>query len=197
MKLRIFRFLKSTLAEGPGKRACIWVQGCKLRCENCAASQSWDLEGGYEVEVEELIKEVLQEKDLEGITFLGEEPFLQPKPLAYIAKRLRENNLSVITFTGYNYEDLLSRNDEDINELLNSTDLLIDGKYEKELADLSRPWVGLSNQRFIFLTGRYKSIENDLSQFKNRIEVKIQPDGQVVINGMTDFEALLDMIENI
>jgi anaerobic ribonucleoside-triphosphate reductase activating protein len=30
MKLRIHRFISNTSVEGPGERACIWVQGCPI-----------------------------------------------------------------------------------------------------------------------------------------------------------------------
>ncbi len=197
MKLRIFRFLRETYAEGPGKRACIWVQGCLTKCSGCASKHSWDLNGGYEVDVDNIISKILSTKELEGVTFLGGEPFLQSKELGYIAKKVKEFGLSVVTFTGYHYEDLISKNDKDINTLLKYTDLLIDGPYKKELHDINRPWVGSLNQRYIFLSDKYKHLENNLEQYKNRIEIKIKPDGQIIVNGMANFEDLIDVINNI
>lgn len=197
MKIRIFRFLQETHAEGPGKRACIWTQGCLMKCKGCASSHSWDLDGGYEVDVDEIINKILNTQGLEGVTFLGGEPFLQPKQLSYIAKKVQESGLSVITFTGYRHEDLISKNNEDIDELLKYTDLLIDGPYKKELHDINRPWVGSSNQRYIFLSDKYKHIANNLDQYKNRLEIKIKPDGQIIVNGMADFEDLIEMINNM
>ena len=54
MKLRVHRFLPITEAEGPGKRACIWVQGCLIRCEGCAVPDTWSINGGFEISVKEL-----------------------------------------------------------------------------------------------------------------------------------------------
>ena len=33
MKLRVHRILYHTSAEGMGNRSCIWVQGCRRRCD--------------------------------------------------------------------------------------------------------------------------------------------------------------------
>ena len=63
---------------------------------------------------------------------------------------------------------------------------MIDGGFEKEKFDLSRPWVGSSNQRFIFLTDRYN--QEEISLYKNKIEVRISQDGKTEINGMGDFD---------
>ena len=91
-------------------------------------------------------------------------------------------------FTGYTLEELKSKNNEDINNFLDNIDLLIDGGFEKENYDLSRPWVGSSNQSFIFLTDRYN--EEQIYQYKNKIEVRISQDGKTEINGMGDFATL-------
>ena len=68
------------------------------------------------------------------------------------------------------------------------TDLLIDGGFEKENFDLSRPWVGAKNQRYIFLTDRYSAEE--IKNYKNKIEVRIEKNGFVFVNGMGDFAAI-------
>lgn len=168
-----------------------------MKCSGCASSHSWDLNGGYEVDVDELINKILNTEGLEGVTFLGGEPFLQSNELSSIAKKVQESGLSVITFTGYRYEDLVLKNNEHINKLLKYTDLLIDGPYKKELHDISRPWVGSSNQRYMYLSDKYKHLENNLDKYKNRLEIKIKSDGQIIINGMANFEDLIDIIHNM
>ena len=41
MKLNIFKILNKTTAEGPGKRFCLWVQGCSRHCRGCHAKSTW------------------------------------------------------------------------------------------------------------------------------------------------------------
>jgi anaerobic ribonucleoside-triphosphate reductase activating protein len=135
-----------------------------------------------------LFQQISAVKDIEGITFLGGEPFEQPEAVAALAELSQAAGLSVVTFTGFRYEELRSFDNRLVKLLLNATDLLIDGPFIREQFDLSRPWVGSSNQRFHFLTERYN--ENDLSGIHNQIEVRIAPNGKTLINGMGDFSKI-------
>ena len=188
MNIKIHRFLPFTKVEGPGNRACIWVQGCPIRCKGCALPQTWDFEGGENRNIDELLKIILSTQGIEGVTFMGGEPFAQAQQVAYMAKKLQEKKLSVVVFTGYNYEQLKNSSDKYWQELLNSTDLLIDGPYDINKKDYSRPWVGSSNQNYYFLTDRYSHLKDKLERINNKLEIRIQPNGKIMVNGMVDLE---------
>lgn len=194
MELRLHRFLAHTRAEGPGERACIWVQGCPIRCPGCAVPSTWPTDGGHSVSPEGLARRILAGPPVEGVTLVGGEPFEQASGLAVLGEILRGKGLSVVTFTGYTLEELLAHSGSGRAELLRVTDLLIDGSYRRELADLSRPWVGSSNQRYHFLTSRYRHLEPVLESIPNRLEVRLQPNGTVMINGMGDFQAARELL---
>lgn len=195
MKLQIFKFLPFTKAEGPGNRACIWVQGCKIRCQGCFNHHSWDLDGGFTIDTEDLYNQIIMQQDIEGVTFLGGEPFLQAEPLTELGKQLKAKNLSIVTFTGYTLEYLCSLKDRHIDDLLAITDLLIDGPYKQELRTFQKPWIGSSNQRYIFMTDRYEYLREKISTLPNRLEMQIERNGSVYINGMADLDELLDWLE--
>jgi anaerobic ribonucleoside-triphosphate reductase activating protein len=197
LRLRIHRFLPETKVEGPGTRACIWVQGCPIRCVGCFAPDTWAMEGGTEYDIADLAQPIFANQELEGVTFLGGEPFAQAEALAGLARLLRERYLSVITFTGYYLEDILAAGRLDWSELLSVTDLLIDGPFQRELEDYSRPWAGSSNQGFHFLTSRYESLKNNLSQYRNQLEIRLREDGTVSINGMAVKKELDELIHQI
>ena len=187
--LNIYKILSNTSVEGPGVRFCIWVQGCKKHCPDCWAKDTWPFGSGKNYSVDSLFKLILKEKDkIEGVTFLGGEPFEQAEDLASLAKMVKSEGLSIICFSGYTLEELRAKNDKNINSLLKYTDLLIDGGFEIENYDLSRPWVGSSNQRYIFLSDRYN--ETIIKEYKNKIEVRISKDGRLEINGMGDFDRI-------
>ena len=195
VKIRINRVLKSTTAEGFGRRYCIWVKGCSIRCEGCGNKALWSASGGTEIETETIIEDVLAQRDLiEGITFLGGEPFDQVESVAQIAEYVQKQGYSVMTFTGYSYDALLKENNVHINNLIDNTDVLIDGRFEKEKKDFSRPWVGSSNQNYYFLTERYALFKDCLDQFKNKFELRIRENGEIQINGMGDLEVLLEKL---
>ena len=180
MKVRVHKILKKTKVEGPGTRYCIWFQGCSRHCKGCWAKATWAPDGGKELDAEDVLKDILATKGIEGVTFLGGEPFEQPQALEFIARGVKEAGLSVVCFTGGKLEDIKNR------EILNYIDLLIDGEYKEEEQDFSRPWVGSKNQRYHFLTDRYD--EKILTEYKNKIEINIQKNGLIFINGMGDFE---------
>lgn len=191
--LRLHRFLPFTRAEGPGNRACLWVQGCPIRCPGCFNPSTWPEGGGHEVSVDEIEARILASPDIEGVTFLGGEPFEQAEELAELGRRVRRAGLSVMTFTGHVLEDILASSRPGWSALLGVTDLLLDGPYVRELTDTSRPWIGSSNQRYRFLTPRYRHLESNLGSVPNRLEVRLQPDGQILVNGLASSETLAEL----
>ena len=187
MKIRVYNILKKTKVEGPGLRYCIWTQGCSRHCRGCQAVHTWSHKGGVLLETDDIVDDILSQKDIEGVTFLGGEPFEQEEALASIAKAVQEQGLSVLTFTGNLYEEVKD------TELVKYTDLLIDGAFEIDKLDYSRPWCGSLNQRYHFLTDRYS--EEILEKYKNKVEVNISESGAVFINGMGNFDDILKKID--
>lgn len=191
--IRINSYIPITDVEGIGTRFAIWVQGCSIHCIGCANSHMWDKEGGVLYNTNDFINLIKQYKDrVEGVTFLGGEPLEQIEAVTEISKAVQSFGLSVIVFTGYEYKDLEQR--ADFQELIKYVDILIDGRYEQDKTDYSRPWVGSSNQNYYFLSDRYN--ESAIKECKNKIEVRISPDNKVVLTGMGDFKEIIEAVRN-
>lgn len=191
MQLRVFQILKNTKVEGPGGRYCIWVQGCSRHCKGCQAVHTWSHSGGKLLELSDIISDILVQKNIEGVTFLGGEPFEQAEALGEIAEAVKKAGLSVLCFTGGLIEDLRLK---PLNKkLLDNIDLLIDGEFIVDKVDYSRPWCGSSNQRYHFLTDRYD--EEIFEKYKNKVELNISKDGTVFMNGMGNFEEIQQKID--
>lgn len=184
----VYKIIENTSVEGPGLRFCIWTQGCKKHCKGCWAKDTWEFGIGKKYEIEKLFSLIKNQKNIEGVTFLGGEPFEQAEELSKLAKKIKNEKLTIVCFTGYTYEELKSKNDRFTDEFLSNIDLLIDGGFEEENFDLSRPWVGSSNQRYIFLTDTYSQAQ--INEYKNKIEVRIKKSGRLEINGMGDFKQI-------
>ena len=148
------------------------------------------------MEVEELAALIFKAKNIEGVTFLGGEPFEQADALAALGEQVKNAGLSVMTFTGYVYEDIIESRRQGWSELLDATDLLVDGPYIKELTDTSRPWIGSSNQRYRFLSPRYSHLRDELQEIPNRLEVKITSQGKVLVNGLATKKLLDDFFRS-
>lgn len=183
--LNINRIVDKTKVEGPGVRCCIWLQGCSRHCDGCFAKETWSHEKKQLISVEGLYERIMENPEIEGITVLGGEPFEQASEISKLLKKISPS-LSVIVFTGYTLSELIDLHRPEINEILDSIDVLIDGAYIEGKRDFSVPMIGSSNQRFHFFTDCYK-----MSDFpENKIEARIQPNGEVQFNGMGDFRKL-------
>lgn len=161
LDLRINGVIEESIVDGEGIRFVVFTQGCRHDCPGCHNPTTHPLNGGELVDIENILKRILENPLLEGVTFSGGEPFLQPKPLSGLAKSIKKAGLNITVYTGYMYEKLLelSKNDTDIAELLSLTDILIDGPYVEEQKDLSLAFRGSKNQRIIDLSNN--SIESN------------------------------------
>ena len=158
--MRLSGITPESLVDGPGLRYVIFTQGCLHHCHGCHNSDSWDINAGKEFSVREIIRLIKKQKQIiQGITFSGGEPFLQAGELAEVAQTVQQIDLDVVTYTGFTYEQLIEKNDTDINLLLFSSDILIDGKYIHELRSNSLQFRGSSNQRVINLSETLKNNE--------------------------------------
>jgi anaerobic ribonucleoside-triphosphate reductase activating protein len=85
-----------------------------------------------------------------------------------------------MVFSGYTLEDLRQRPESEVAELLDLTDILVDGPYVREQPDTERRWIGSTNQRIHFLTERYSFDE----QWKKRNTLEIRVLGrEISVNG--------------
>jgi anaerobic ribonucleoside-triphosphate reductase activating protein len=183
--IRVAARVRDTEAEGPGRRWALWVQGCPFRCAGCcnpemlperAANGRDDL-----VSVDELTREVLATPEIEGVSFLGGEPFAQAAPLALLAEGVRARGLGVMVFTGYTLDELRAREDQGARRLLDATDLLVDGRYDRTQPDNERRWVGSRNQVMHFLSNRYPCDDPRFTR-SNSVELRVRG-GLVTVNG--------------
>lgn len=111
------------------------------------------------------------------------------------AGTVRDAGLSVMTFTGHYLHTLIGAQAPPGAEgLLAQTDLLVDGPYLADQVDHSRPWVGSRNQTFHVLTDRHSHLQQDLSTLKDRVEIRVQSDGSVKVNGWATVAALDDLL---
>ena len=150
-KLRIAGIVKESVVDGPGIRFVVFSQGCKHNCKGCHNPGTHDLNSGKLVDTEEILNEIKKDPLLLGVTFSGGEPFLQAKPFADLAKKIHKLGLNIITYTGYKFEDLISQmnRENSYEELLNNTDILVDGKFILEKKSLMLKFRGSKNQRVI------------------------------------------------
>ena len=157
MKLRIAGIEQESIVDGPGWRYTIFTQGCPHHCKGCHNPETHDESGGLLINTDEIICHLGENPLVKGITFLGGEPMLQPKPLLEIAIEAKKKGLNIWCYTGYTLEELIEKNDPDQMELLNIVDVLVDGRYVDSLRTMDISYRGSLNQRIIYMSEERKA----------------------------------------
>lgn len=159
-----------SVANGPGVRYVIWLQGCSFRCNGCFNKEFQPFIEKNLVKVEDIAKKIISTDGIEGVTYSGGEPMLQAEGLYALSKILKKNGLSIVCYTGFTFDELKDSNLKGSKKLLKYIDVLIDGRYEEEKR-ANLPWRGSSNQKVLFLTDRYKNYEVFINQNVSEVEI--------------------------
>ena len=162
------------LTNGKGVRVSLFVSGCEHYCKGCFNKIAWNFNYGLPFTNEEVIKieKLLDRNSIKGLTILGGEP-LHPnniKTVVDLIKIIRRDlpMKDIWLYTGYTFEELLSRDDRllIITDLLPNIDVLVDGRFEEELADKTLAYRGSSNQRLIDMKETMRNRLGDISILK-------------------------------
>ncbi len=153
--------IQESVANGPGKRYVIWVQGCPFECPGCFNSEFQPFLPNKLVDIFTLSRRILSVKTIEGVTYTGGEPFMQCEALIKLNKILIKKGLSIISYTGYTLDELHRLENPLVSEFLSQLDILIDGRFlQKYKANLL--WRGSNNQNVHFLTDRYNEYKSKI-----------------------------------
>ena len=153
--LRLSGIIRESIVDGRGLRFVVFCQGCPHRCPGCHNPQTHDFSGGKTVSLDRILAEISKNNLLRGVTFSGGEPFCQAGAFAELARRIKKlpGHLDITVYSGYTYEQLaeMASGDPGVSELLAEADFLVDGPYLEKQRDLSLPFRGSRNQRYIDL----------------------------------------------
>lgn len=146
---------KNDMLNGEGFCVSFWTQGCPHRCKGCHNPETWDFDGGLEIEYSSLIDIIIKSINANGITrnfsVLGGEPFCKEnlELVNRVVKDVRKKypKIKIYCWTGYTYEDLIKNNKA--KQILNQIDVLIDGLFILEQRDITLKLKGSLNQRVI------------------------------------------------
>jgi len=170
----------SSQANGPGRRAVLWLQGCSLGCSGCFNPDTHSLEGGTRYAVHEVFDQVMRAgADIEGVTLSGGEPLQQFKGVLELVTRIRrQTSLSMIVFTGYQFEEVQRMPKSGL--FLSHIDVLIAGRYDATQR-LGHGLLGSANKTLHFMTNRYGP---DSLRAVPEAEVFVTSAGEVVTTGI-------------
>lgn len=158
-QVRLSGIAFESLVNGPGLRRVIFAQGCIHNCKGCFNPDTHDMQGGQMMNMDKIIEDIKNNPLIKGVTFSGGDCLEQADKFAYMAKEIKKLGLNIWCYTGYTYEYILKNKDKRVgwNELLNSIDVLVDGKFEEDKQDASLRYKGSINQRIIDIKESLKS----------------------------------------
>lgn len=156
------------MLNGDGLRVVLFVSGCSHRCADCHNPETWDKDSGKPF-TEESLAGILKELDndyISGITFSGGDPLNENNvdsiyELISIIKTMYEGKKTIWLYSGYTWNQVFnpittdgldSERDNVINkrkQIVKMCDVFVDGRFNKELADVNYPWAGSTNQKVI------------------------------------------------
>ena len=150
-QLRIAGVVKESIVDGPGIRFTIFTQGCNHHCPGCHNPQTHDFDGGNLISIDSVVEQIKKNPLLDGITLSGGEPFEQGEICSRLAQRVHAMKLNVITYSGYTFEELVAgiADKPGWKELLQETDVLVDGRFELARRNILLRFCGSENQRLI------------------------------------------------
>lgn len=156
--MRYSGVIYNDVAAAPGLCVSFFTQGCPNHCPGCHNPETWDFNGGKEF-TQEVLDEIISKLNAQGIQrnfcLMGGEPLCEENEFLsfLILSTIKEKspNTKIYVWTGYKYEELLKRGQR-ISQILELTDVLIDGPYIESLRDITLNMRGSSNQRIIPLS---------------------------------------------
>ncbi len=157
------------IANGPGVRTSLFVSGCTHHCDGCFNEIAWDFNYGRPF-TEDTIGEIVQSLApdyIAGLTLLGGEPFEHSNQLGLLPllRTVKEKypKKDIWCFTGYLFDrqilDEMCVKWQETKEMLSYIDVLVDGKFDKNLKNMALQFKGSENQRTILVQESLKSGE--------------------------------------
>ena len=178
MDFRIHAIEPVSRANGPGRRAVIWTQGCSIGCLGCFNVTTHDSKAGQMIDTAILAQQLFtQGESIDGVTLSGGEPTEQPEAVLDLLTRAGAAQLSRMMFSGRTIEHI--RTLELGPAILKQLDVLIAGPFVQS-APSSLPLLGSENQKIHILSDRHTP--DEIVQVP-RMEVIIHTDGTRTVTG--------------
>ena len=144
-------------ANGQGVCVSYFTQGCPHHCQGCFNPETWDFNGGKDLPDDirgQIIKAICANNITRNFSVLGGEPLcdenVEEVENIILGVRTAFPNIKIFVWTGYTLEQLIIKNNEHINNILNHIDVLIDGPFIESQKDLTLELRGSKNQRILY-----------------------------------------------
>lgn len=179
VKGKLHSFETFGAVDGPGIRTVIFLQGCPARCLYCHNPDTWNVDGGREVDTEEIVdraKKGMSYYGKEGgVTFSGGEPLMQGEFVVQTIKALKKEGINSIIDTSATYIDKFTEKVIEECQML-----LLDVKH-------SDP------EKFLYIAGQKQDALLKAIELINKHEKHVWI-RQVIVPGINDSESNIEAL---
>lgn len=143
------------MLNGEGLRVVLFVSGCTHQCKGCHNPETWDINSGkpFTYIDKEWIFDELKNDYIDGITLSGGDPLCKNnhKDILALVKDIKNTfpSKTIWLYTGYTLDNI--KQDKDKLDIVKLCDVLVEGEFIEELADVNYPYAGSTNQNVIYL----------------------------------------------
>ena len=153
--MRYAALKENDIVNGEGVVVSLFMQGCPHHCHGCFNPETWDPQGGKEIDINKLVEKIENAISANGVirnfSILGGDPFASynVRYTYYIVSRIREKypNIKIYIWTGYYFDDI--KDNKWVRNIIQDIDYIIDGPFEEDKKDITLKLRGSSNQHII------------------------------------------------
>ena len=161
MKAKIHSIESLSTVDGPGMRFVVFMQGCQIKCKFCHNPDTWCIQAGKEMDVQEILEKIKRSKNYlvasnGGVTFTGGEPMLQQDFLLEILPQIKKLGIHIAIDTNGVYDVT-----DKVKQILEYVDLvLLDIKHIDE--KMHKQLTGVSNEKTLSFAKYLDSINKNV-----------------------------------
>lgn len=144
--IEINKFIKTSVADGPGVRTVLFLQGCSMKCIGCHNELAQEKGKGVMYNLYDLIEKIKSICINKKITISGGEPMEQYDSLLKLVYELNKLQFNICLYTGWDLKDIPK-------EILNYINYLKVGPFINSLKDSRLAFYGSTNQEFLKING--------------------------------------------
>ncbi len=186
--------------DGPGLRYVVFFQGCQFKCRYCHNRDTWNMSGGFEKSLDEMLREIksylaFYRPNNGGVTASGGEATLQMDFVTRLFAEAKKLNLT----TCLDSNGCITRYDQKLSDLLDVTDLVMldikhmDEAQHKKLTHMSNRFT-LDFAKHLFKRGIHMWIRYVVVPGWSDQESNVRALGRFIVENIKDCVDYVDIL---
>lgn len=164
--VRIGKVYENSLIDSTGIAHVIYFYGCYKDCDGCFNQELRDINGGNEIDIEDVKRDIRKNSFASHVVFQGGEPFVQYPAVVELAEYAKSLGKRTWIYTGYTLEELANcalsaYGKTSLFELLKPFNVAIVGPYVEDMANENYYFLASSNQKIVIVKENELEIIDD------------------------------------